>query len=64
MKVGDMLAPQKLLSPAQMEKLLPKAHRALIEPLVERPPGAHTLVRDEDRRPAATTSGFTAITNN
>lgn len=63
MKVGDMLAPQKLLSPAQMEKLLAKDKRALIEPLVERPPGAHTLVRDEDRRPVATSNSFTPITN-
>lgn len=61
-KVGDMYTTPKLRSPSQMEKLLSKDKRSLVDPLVERPPGAHTLVRDGDKR-AAITSGFTPIEN-
>ena len=59
-KVGDMFTSPKLKSPAQIEKLLEKNKRGLIDPLVERPLGAHTLVRDDDKR-AGITSGFTPI---
>lgn len=54
--VEDIYTEPKLKSPAQMEKILPKTSRPVIEMLVTRPPGALTLVRDEDRRSKVTRS--------
>ncbi len=45
-----MYTDPELRSPAQIEKLLPKEKKGAIEDLVERPEGALTLVKAEDRR--------------
>ncbi len=45
-----MYTEPELLSPAKMEKLLPKEKRSAIADLVERPEGALTLVKAENRR--------------
>jgi len=42
----------KLLSPAQIEKALPKEHRAFVDTLTERPVRGTTMVPDSDKRPA------------
>ncbi|MDA8253733.1 MAG: DUF2800 domain-containing protein [Rhodospirillales bacterium] len=44
----------KLKSPAQVEKLLPKAKRDAIAEMVTRPEGSPTLVRADDKRDALT----------
>lgn len=46
----------KLLSPAQMEKLLPPSRRKEMEALVERVSSGRNLVRDDDARPGRTPS--------
>lgn len=43
---------KKLLSPAQVEKLLPKEHKKDIECLVVKESSGHTLVHESDKRPA------------
>lgn len=45
-----MYTDPELRSPAQIEKLLPKEKKGAIEDLVERPEGALTLVKAENRR--------------
>jgi hypothetical protein len=49
---GEKLYTKKLLSPAQLEKMLPKDKRAELERLWEKPPAGKTLVRVEDDREA------------
>jgi hypothetical protein len=49
---NQMMETPKLKSPAQMEKVLPKAKRDIVEALVERPLGAPTLVAGNDTRDA------------
>lgn len=43
---------RKILSPAQAQKLLPKEHQDLIDPLVTRKPGATVVALDVDYRKA------------
>jgi hypothetical protein len=45
LKTSDMFADPKMLSPAQMEKKVPKAVRNLLDLLITRPMGESTLVR-------------------
>lgn len=59
--MSDMFHDPKLLSPAQMEKIMPKERRGLIAPLVERPLGGPTLVKETDRRQALTGFGMGPI---
>lgn len=49
-KTADIYTDPKLKSPAQIEKVMPKACHSVIEGLVSRPEGATTLVRDTDTR--------------
>jgi hypothetical protein len=51
-KTIEMYTSPKMLSPAQIEKKLKPAARALLEPLVERPMGAPTLMRATEAREA------------
>jgi len=51
--VGEQKAyTQKLISPAQAEKVLGKTRKALIADIVAKPRGAATLARENDPRPA------------
>lgn len=51
--LGDrMYAPQKLVTPAAAEKLLPKKSRSALDSLWEKPVPGKTLVKDEDDRDA------------
>lgn len=59
--MSDMFPEPALRSPAQIEKTLPAAKRLLIKPLVERPLGGPTLVKETDKRPAVTGFGMGAI---
>lgn len=43
---------KKLITPAAMEKLLPKEDRALLEDLTVKESSGHTLVHESDKRPA------------
>ena len=49
---GDVHAPQKMLSPAQVEKKLPAAKRAIVATLTQRPLGQPVLTRAADEREA------------
>lgn len=49
---ADMHEPLALKSPAQMEKLLARADRGVIETLIDRVSSGHTLVADMDPREA------------
>lgn len=48
LKPTDIYTDPKLKSPKQVEDVLPKLLKGAIDPLVERPPGAPTLVRGTD----------------
>lgn len=48
----DLYAPAKLLSPAQIEKLLPKDQRSIIAELTVKESSGHTLAPAEDKRAA------------
>lgn len=48
---GQLVEPREMLSPAKVEKLLPKAKRGVIEELVTRPVGNPSLVEASDARP-------------
>lgn len=48
LKPTDIYTDPKLKSPKQVEEALPKLLKGAIDPLVERPPGAPTLVRGTD----------------
>ena len=48
---SDLLAPAELLSPAQVEKALPKDRRGLLEPLVLKESTGTTLAPERDPRP-------------
>lgn len=56
--VPDAYEPVKLLSPAKMEKELtalkmkPKDRRALLDPLIDKPPGKRSMVPLSDKKPA------------
>lgn len=52
LKTENLYSEPKLKSPAQVEKLLPKAQRASINTLAEKPPGAVVLTRADASRPA------------
>jgi hypothetical protein len=52
LKTAEMYEIPKLKSPAQVEKMLKKDAKALLEPLVERPEGKPTLMRATADRPA------------
>lgn len=53
-QLGEKLyTPQKLISPAQVEKLVGKARAADVELLTEKPKGELTLAPLSDKRPAA-----------
>lgn len=54
----DDLYVRKLKSPAQIEKLLPRERRHLLEPLVEKISSGVNLVRDDDARPAQAPSAI------
>lgn len=62
-KVSDMMQPQKLKTPTQMEKVLGKKHPVLIE-FVVKPDGKPTIAPVSDKRPALNlnpTDGFEAV---
>lgn len=48
----DFQEPAVLKSPAQVEKLLPKEQRALLDELCVKESSGHTLVHESDKRPA------------
>ena len=58
-KTAEMYTRPKLVSPAQIEKILKKEYKPLIGPLVERPQGSPVLMRATEAReqPPATTMG-------
>jgi len=47
---ADELVETKLISPASVEKLLPKAERAVLETLTSKESSGHTLVHESDKR--------------
>lgn len=49
---GDLFAPSKMLSPAQIEKLLPKDKRNILEELTVKESSGHTLAPAGDKRAA------------
>lgn len=53
----------KVLSPAQIEKLLPKEHRALLDELTVRESSGHVLVHESDKRPAIKVDAKSAFAN-
>lgn len=55
---------RKLISPAAVEKLLPKDQRGLLDELTVKESSGHTLVHESDKRPAIkvdAASAFTAV---
>lgn len=54
----DDIYKRSLLSPAQVEKLLPKEKRAVLADLVEKVSSGVNLVRDDDARPSRTASAI------
>lgn len=52
---SDLYAPQKLLSPAQVEKKLGKKEKKALDPLVQAVSSGTTLVHDSDNRAAVKT---------
>lgn len=50
--VADLLEEPKLLSPAKLEKLLPKDERAALKPFITKSASGTLLVPDDDPRPA------------
>jgi Protein of unknown function (DUF2800) len=59
--MSDMFPEPSLRSPAQIEKTIPAAKRPLLKPLVDRPLGGPTLVKESDKRPAVVGFGMGAI---
>jgi hypothetical protein len=54
---------EKMKSPAQVEKILPKEHRGLLADLTVRESSGHTLVPADDKRDAIKTSAQTDFAN-
>ena len=52
-----------LKSPAQVEKLLPKEQRALLDELCVKESSGHTLVHESDKRPAVKLDAASAFSN-
>ena len=57
----DKLAPPTLVSPAQAEKLVPKAQQAVLSRFITKPKGKPTLAPESDKRPPLGISDFEAI---
>lgn len=60
--LGDDLYTRDLKSPAQIEKLIKKEHRAELKPLIEMRSGGVTLVPDDDPRPSVSGTGVQVFT--
>lgn len=63
--LGNDAYTRKIISPSQAEKLLGKAHKAKLEPLIIKPRGKPALVSERDPRPAITAgaSDFDLLVN-
>lgn len=62
-KADELYEPRALKSPAQIERLLPKDQRKILEELTTKESSGHTLAPDSDSRPAVKEAAADAFSN-